>query len=89
MTSRIIDYGSLSESQNDVTHHVSVKFHIVSKKKKKKKNAHVFIYSSQNSTCTLNYYPHMLDKKLSTFHRKRFCLRNSIEYLQQSTLIKK
>ena len=41
---------------------------------------------AQNNACTVNNYPHLLDKKLSTCHRKCFCLRTSVKYLQQSTL---
>ena len=52
-----------------VSHHTSVKFYIVSK---------LHMYLSQNNACKLNNYQHLLDKKRSTCHRKRFCLRNSI-----------
>ena len=58
------------------------------KKKKEKKNKtkkKTRMYLSQNNASQLNNYPHLLDKKLSTCHRKRFCLRNSVKYLQHST----
>ena len=40
----------------------------------------IHMYLSQNNACKLNNCPHLLDKKLSNCHQKRFYLRNSVKY---------
>ena len=48
-------------------------------------SAETCMYLSQNNAYKLNNYPLLLDKKLSTYHRRRFLKEIIVKYLQQST----